>query len=388
MRSTPISILRYATITMMSARFIRRGLHILTMASFSMLVGCSNSSESQQADIDGEHMIAPLPAAISALTYDKNNLRITVVLSDATGNSQTYPLNITRVDTNEVRGSLERSFPPGLYSLRMIYGVQHPSFGLLNLMELGPVNVSVTPGVNSIANFSDILPIYTDSDDDGFSNLSELDIINGTDPLDSLVFPGHTLRPPHSPKVTIESVDSADIPRYQITVAWTELATESAYTVYMDANPGISRDTRRSALYVIDGAATPYVHSQTITDNEPLYITVTDTQAGQESLESAEMFVNGRAFADTGNPPSLTAEAGIGEIKLSWEARTPVEATYTVHWSESPEFTNMQSIPNLTDTNFTHRYLKNGHMYYYYVSAGDSLGNSRTSIVGATPYGR
>jgi hypothetical protein len=270
----------------------------------------------------------------------------------------------------------------------MIYSVQHPSFGLLNLMELGPVNVSVTPGVNSIADFSGILPIYTDSDDDGFSNLSELEATNDTDPLDSLVFPGHRLRPPHSPKVTIESVDSADIPRYQITVAWTDLATESAYTVYMDGNPGISRDTRRSALYVVEGAANPYVHSQTITDNEPLYIAVTDTQTGQESLESAEMFVNGQAFADAGKPPSLTAEAGIGEIKLNWEARTPGEASYTLHWSESPEFTDMLSIPNLTATNFTHRYLKNGHMYYYYVSAVDSLGNSRTSTVGATPYGR
>lgn len=355
------------------------------LASVSILSACSNPTESPQADINGEQMIAPLPEGISALAYDKNNLHVTVILTSKNGNTQNYPLSITSVDTNEVRGNLNTSFPPGDYSMSLIYSAEHPPYGLLELMELGVVNITVKAGGHSIADFRGTTPVYTDSDDDGFSNLIELSDANNTNPLDSLVFPGHTFRPPHSPKVTIASADSATVPQYRMTVEWTNLVSASSYNVYMSGNPGV---TPATAQTTITGQVSPYSYPQTITDNESLYIAVTRVAGGQESLAAAELYVQGGALASAGKPPSLTAEAGEGEITLSWESRTAGEARYTVYWSDSLEFRSNQAFTDITTTSFTHGNLKNGHMYYYYVSAIDALGTSQTSIVGATPYGR
>ncbi|KPJ90234.1 MAG: hypothetical protein AMJ53_14335, partial [Gammaproteobacteria bacterium SG8_11] len=369
-----------------------------------LLIGCDDSSYNPQAEVNDKQIRVPLPESISAMAFTQENLRVEVWITDPLGNTQTFPLAITNVDNNEVRGNIHQTFEPGDYSLRLIYNVSDANFGIVELMELGEVDIEVTADGNSIADFSETPATYPDSDDDGFTNIDEVKTATRTDPFDGLVFPGHTIAPPHNPKVTIKSgiVSYAGL-RHEIQLDW-ELSNpssvESSFNVYMDPNPGITQSTRGNVQIIETNVIPRYTYPLTIADNQPFYIAITHVQ-GVESHEAAELFVQGRDFGNVGIISWITAEAREGEIAVSWATivEDPLLSRniFTLYWSDSPElsersiFVRQNIVPGAEQTlssSVVHGNLKNGHTYYYYVATSDSTRTYNSSIVGATPYGR
>lgn len=348
-----------------------------------LVAGCSNNSDNT-ATIDDGNMAVPLPQAISAQAIDSSLLRVDVLVTPNGGTTTVYPLNITNVDGTQVRGTLNQSFTPGEYSISLVYYYDDPDFsdpvhpdGLVELMDVGDVTATISSGTKSVVDFTDAPQTLTDSDDDGSDNISELDA--RTSPFDSLVFPGQTIAPPHNPKITAYQGD--------FDTEWQDRAGTSSYTVYMDPAQGTPIADK---LMTHANAVQPFGHLITIGDS--FYVTITSVQETGESLESAEMFVQTKdlSIAST-TPAEISVEAHDGETVISWSAVANADF-YTVYWSDSPDFSTRNFVPNGNDvstTTITHSDLQNQTMYFYLVTATvGAIESADSAIVGATPYGR
>jgi hypothetical protein len=81
-------------------------------------------------------------------------------------------------------------------------------------------------------------------------------------------------------------------------------------------------------------------------------------------------------------PANLTAEAGEGQVELSWQA-VPGARKYTVRWEDQTagETGFPNTIKDLTDTTYVHTGLIDLHTYRYQVYAGGSGGEGPGSVI-------
>ena len=84
-------------------------------------------------------------------------------------------------------------------------------------------------------------------------------------------------------------------------------------------------------------------------------------------------------------PSGLTAQAAVGQVTLSWDAVADA-VSYTLYWSQSSVNDNWTAIADIPASPYVHTGLVNGTMYYYKVTAVNSLGESTFSnLRQATP---
>ena len=350
---------------------------------------CSNNTDNNTATFEENKMAVPLPQAITTHAIDQNLLRVDVLVTPSGGTTRTYRLNITNVNNSEVRGTIAASFEPGEYTVSLVYYYEDPDFndptrsdGLVELMDLGDEQVSISSGNKSTVDFTDTPPNFTDTDDDGINNLEEVDTGNRTDPFDSLIFPGHTLAPPHYPKLVVYQNES----RFE--THWQVRAGIEAYNVDMDPVQG-APIAEKDMIH--PNATQGFGHSIGLT--QPFYYTtITSWQNNNESLESAELYLEIKNDEIANSPAWVSAEARESAVALEWAAVSGAQS-YTVYWSDSPSFTTKSVVPNgdaTTNTSIIHsNNLQNQSMYYYVVTATvGGVESADSATVGATPYGR
>jgi pectin methylesterase-like acyl-CoA thioesterase len=159
----------------------------------------------------------------------------------------------------------------------------------------------------------------------------------------------------------------------QLDLSWNAVDNVSFYTVKKAASPSGPFEVVASNItelaYRVGG----------VLDGVTEYYAVTATNVAGESEVSAS--VSGVSLAQIGTP-SLTAEAGDAQVKLSWTPAAQANR-YMLKRATSIEGPYTILAENLTGTNYTDTKLANGQPYYYKVSAANDSGTGLESTVAA-----
>lgn len=182
------------------------------------------------------------------------------------------------------------------------------------------------------------------------------------------VTPSASAPKPAAPaKMNVSSRDS------QLDLSWNAVDNVNFYTVKKAANPSgpfevVAANITQSA-YRVGG----------VPNGVTEYYTVSATNVAGESADAA--LATGVALAQIGTP-SLTAEAGVAKVMLSW---TPAAAAnrYMLKRATNKEGPYTIVAENLTGTNYTDTNLVNGQPYYYKVSGANESGTGLESAVAA-----
>lgn len=175
-----------------------------------------------------------------------------------------------------------------------------------------------------------------------------------------------------TPQLTAQTAESA------VNLSWTEVTGAKRYELWAWTSAGRLRQIGGVKL-----TGTSYSHTE-VTAGTTYYYTVravsTEVAAGPWSEYAPVTFKQPVAA------PTLTADAGEGEVELSWGAVEGAARYELWVWTSVDGFQQIGGV-NLTGTSFTHADAVAGTTYYYAiraVSAGGETG-AWSQYVSATP---
>lgn len=178
---------------------------------------------------------------------------------------------------------------------------------------------------------------------------------------------------------------SATAGNNRVDLAWDAVPGVDSYTVYWDTAAGV---TAGAATVVPDVLTTAWRHVG-VTDAQTYYYRVTSTKNGLESALSEER--SATAFVQVPQAPTgLTAEAGDGQVALTWPYADGASA-YDIYAQDSAAGVTVEVgnllVADVEGTAFVDITAINDVTRYYVVVAKNSLGESGPSPeASATPF--
>ena len=151
----------------------------------------------------------------------------------------------------------------------------------------------------------------------------------------------------------------------QVSINWLDGPGATFHDIYWSTSPGVTKSSGTK----ITGAVRPYVHSPLPNGTNHYYVVVS-VNAGGESGESGEV-----AARPITAPTGLTVTAsGAGELTIDWVGSLGADS-HNLYWSASPGVnkTNGTEITAVSAP-YVHMGLTNGDLYYYVVTAANSVG--------------
>jgi len=165
-----------------------------------------------------------------------------------------------------------------------------------------------------------------------------------------------------------------------VQLGWDSVLGAVSYNVY--------RSTTRGSGYTVvntDPVLSTEFEDYGLTNETTYYYVVTAVNAaGQESVESTET----AAMPRIAPPYDVTAQAGDGQVSLTWWSDSSSAVAYNVYRSTSSRsgYVLANASP-ITDISYTDTGLTNNTTYYYVITALDATGNESddSSEVAVTP---
>lgn len=374
---------------------------LFAVIAFMWVLAACSSGDDKKITLNNDHLSVPLPAALaaSAIAISESNLFVDLQLTDTTsGAIKNFRISPVVIDNNN--GTVAGNSPPipvGDYMVEISYVFKDGIFGDVPLIQFDPQPLSVQKDQTTFINLPDQLLNYIDTDQDSFSNLTELeDTTNQPNPFQALSVPNNPVGTPVNVKVRVFGVESGKFLTF-----WEPISATNIYNLHMDVTAAVTVDRDATAFpavmhhegQTIDKAQNGFGHSSLLFGT-PWYIVVTSQDAAANNLntiESMEVFVRSKADAPD-IPTNITVESGDGQNIISWDVPVNGADVYTVYSSTTAGVTQSlfdEFAPDLTQTSYTHNGLQNGTMYFYVVTAVKGVTESAdSSEVGATPYGR
>ncbi|MCZ6688911.1 MAG: fibronectin type III domain-containing protein [Planctomycetota bacterium] len=162
----------------------------------------------------------------------------------------------------------------------------------------------------------------------------------------------------------------------EILITWNPVGGATSYNLYWSNAAGVTPAAGSPIL----GAVSPYLHA-TLSNGTTYYYVVTASDGTLESAASPE------ALALPLDPPSgVSAAAGDTEITITWSPVTGATG-YDLYWSNTQGVTpgTGNSIPGVA-SGLSHSGLLNGVIYYYVVTATNSVGGGTESVESAETF--
>jgi len=163
-------------------------LHLVAlMAILLMLSGCSQTTRQDKISVSNDAISAPLPNALMALTLDETSLIVEVIVDNAAPRTCT---NLSIEQTNDIF-SCDITLPVGTYTLVLNYSVVDATYGAMQVATTSGIEVNIVAGQTTSADFTTSTLTYADNDNDGISNLIELN--EGSNPATPSYYVGGTI---------------------------------------------------------------------------------------------------------------------------------------------------------------------------------------------------
>lgn len=180
-------------------------------------------------------------------------------------------------------------------------------------------------------------------------------------------------------------------PAAPVPTGLTATAGDATATLTWNASTGatgynVKRGTTSGGPYTLIGSpATPGYTDSLVTNGTTYYYVVSSLNAAGESANSAEASASPKApSAAPAAPANLVATASDSTVSLTWTAETDVKNYYVKRSTTNGGPYTQIAAP--TSASYTDPALANGTIYYYVVTAINSVGESPNSTqVSATP---
>jgi fibronectin type 3 domain-containing protein len=167
----------------------------------------------------------------------------------------------------------------------------------------------------------------------------------------------------------------------EVALSWNTTSGATNYTVYWNTTGSVT--TSDSS---IDASSSTQVTHSSLTNDTTYYYRVSASNATGEGVLSSEVSATPVAPATEvpADPLNFQVTAGDAQIALSWDAATGAES-YAVYWTDTGVFTEENSIDIGNNTQYTLTGLTNGTRYYCRVYAINSIGETYSNVLFATP---
>lgn len=330
-------------------------LFLMILASF-MVMACSQTPTNNSSGIiDSEGGLStPLPASISAL-YNCSDLSAELVVDGST----IVPLTIN-ADCTAVSGTIAE-LTAGPHTFIINYYLPDANGVRLLIASTGETTVEIVAGEDIPINFDSSSLTFPDNDEDGISNLDELD--GGTDP--------QTSAPGQPQDVSITPGNTT------LQVEWT-VEVDRSYNIYLSTSSGVNKNNSELKLTEVTSPSS----IPDLINGTKYFIVVTAVNSGGESLESTE--VTATPLPDP--PQNVSAEPGDSAITVQWDLIPGL--TYNISYSTTSPVTKTNFESNMGGVTSPHTItgLANGTLYFIVVTAVENSGESNESVeVSATP---
>jgi hypothetical protein len=165
----------------------------------------------------------------------------------------------------------------------------------------------------------------------------------------------------------------------QVALSWTSAAGASSYSIYRGTSKGGESTTTIATV-----TNTAYIDHSVSNGTTYWYVVKAVNSVG--STTSNEVSAT-PVLGLPGVPGNFTATAGNQQVTLSWNAASGTVTGYNIYRSTTKggEGTTPYKSVSSTTTSFSDTGLTNGTTYYYVVGAANSVGESKTGEVSATP---
>ena len=167
----------------------------------------------------------------------------------------------------------------------------------------------------------------------------------------------------------------------EVALSWNTTSGATSYKVYWNTTGSVST----SDASINAGSNTQIPHTS-LTNNTTYYYRVAASNASGESVLSSEVSATPVAASTEvpAAPLSLQATADDAQITLSWDAATGADS-YAVYWTDTGVFSPENSMDIGNNTQYTLTGLTNGTRYFCRVYAINSIGQTSSNVVSATP---
>ena len=167
----------------------------------------------------------------------------------------------------------------------------------------------------------------------------------------------------------------------QVTLQWTSIPDAVSYNLYWNTTGNVSTADER-----ISGVLPPFTHVA-LENGATYFYRVTTVNEHGESLPSDEIQATPVPMKkQPATPAALTAEAGDGQVTLSWEPVSGVTG-YNLYWNTTGTFTQSDApITNVTSP-YVHTNLNSdGTRYFYAITAlAGQRESAPSTVVSAIP---
>jgi len=160
------------------------------------------------------------------------------------------------------------------------------------------------------------------------------------------------------------------------TLTWNPVNCTTSYYVYRSTSPGVTKATGTKLPNV---TTSPFTDN-TVTNDQVYYYVVTAVNGMGESVESLEVMAT--PSSGPAAPSSVNIVPGLKVNTLSWKSVTAA-VSYNIYWSTTAANATKLSgtrIGNVTNP-YDHTGLDKTITYYYVVTAVNSFGESKESVV-------
>jgi len=148
------------------------------------LGGCSDKTDQNGGSISTDTLSAPLPNEIRALALDET--LVVEIIEEGTG-ARRICSNLS-VDLVNGTFSCSITLSGGPHTISLVFSINSSIYGILQIATTSTIDVDITPGQTSPANFITTALSYFDDDGDGISNADEL--TEGSDPTEMSFYVG------------------------------------------------------------------------------------------------------------------------------------------------------------------------------------------------------